>query len=106
MNVNECVKRKTLQVYTGTEVYFSNPSHPYTGALSAINIIDRILKLPETEFEIKTNCEALIKVLNLYGPKNYIIVQFYTNGVLVSYESVMADFGRAKSIIDSITKKK
>ena len=94
--------RKTLQVYVGTSIPITSPSHPLSCAEAAKRYIDKVITLPELKFEIKSNSEASIRVLYHYGKHKGITVRFFINGKKASFKEVINDFNRAEAFIDEL----
>ena len=95
---------KTIKVFTGTDILFTAPSHPYMSVVWAESIIQRIICLPESEFEVKTNSREAVECLYILGTNNGINLEFNINGVKSSYECVLEDFSRANSKLEQIKK--
>lgn len=94
--------KKKVSIYVGTEIPFSSPTHPYSCAVAAANMIDKILALPDVKFEIKTNSEHIIRVFQLLGRQKGLSIQYYINGKKASYKEVLKDFARADEYINQI----
>lgn len=94
--------KKTLQVYVGTSIPITSPSHPLSCAETAKRYIDKVMTLPELKFEIKTNSEASVRVLYHYGRHRGITVRFFINGKKASFKEVIDDFNRAEAFIDEL----
>lgn len=95
---------KTIKVFTGTDILFNAPSHPYMSVLWAENIIQRIQCLPEREFEVKTNSREAVECLYILGTNMGINLEFLINGVKSTYKGVLEDFSRANSRLEQIKK--
>ncbi len=88
--------KKTIKVFTGTDIPFCTPSHPLSVVLQIKNVIDRIARSSESEFQYNCNSPDGIMMFELYGHKlNGLDVQYYINGTQVKFEDVLADFARA-----------
>lgn len=97
--------KKTLQVYIGTSISMTTPTHPLSCAEAAKRYIDKILSLPEFKFEIKTNSETSVRVLYHYGRHKGIAVRFFINGKKAAFKEVIDDFNRAETFIDDLMAK-
>ena len=95
--------KKTIKVFTGTDIPFCSPSHPISVVLQIKNVIDRIARSSESEFQYNCNSPEGVKMFELYGhKKNGFEIQYHINGVRVKFEDVLADFARASEKIDEI----
>lgn len=97
--------KKTLQVYIGTSITMTTPTHPLSCAETAKRYIDKILSLPELKFEIKTNSETSVRVLYHYGQHKGVKVRFFINGKKASFKEVIDDFNKAETYIDDLMAK-
>lgn len=94
--------KKTVNVYVGTDLPMTSPTHPLTCAMSAKRMIDKMLGMPDTKFEIKTNSEACVRVFQIYGKHKGLNVYFHINGKKSSYTAVIADFKRVDKYIETL----
>lgn len=97
--------KKTLHVYVGTNITMTTPTHPLSCAETAKRYIDKILTLKEQRFEIKTNSETSVRVLNHYGRHRGLQVRFFINGKKASFKEVIDDFNKAETFIDDLMAK-
>lgn len=88
---------KQLIVNVGTDYPMTSPSHPYSAAVAAKRMIDRIMDMPDTKFEVNINAEPAVKVLEAYGRKHGLTIKYFINGKRAKYKDVLADFARGES---------
>lgn len=96
------MKKKNIKVKVGTDIAVTIPSHPLSVVLQIKKIIDRIMLLPDNEFEYSCNSVEGIMMFYHYGQlKNVenIIVSFYINGSKSTYEDAMKDLMRGKEFV-------
>ncbi len=96
--------KKTVNVYVGTDLPMTSPTHPLSCAMASKRMIDKILGMPDTKFEIKTNSESIVRVFQVYGRHKGLNINFHINGKKSSYTAVLADFKRADKYIETLIK--
>lgn len=104
----EMKKKKHIKVYVGTDIAFSSPSHPLSMVVQIKRIIDRVLLLPDKEFEYNCNCYDGLDMFYYYGEKKHqdnIKVSFYLNGVSSTYEECIKDLSRGKEFVEQLIDK-
>lgn len=95
---------KKVKVYTGTDIQFCTPSHPYSVVVQIKKVIDRIVESPDTEFQFNCNSAEGIEMFEKYGRKmKGLKVQYFVNGETATYKKVLEDFGNAQKFISEIT---
>ena len=82
---------KQLIVNVGTDYPMTSPSHPYSSAVAAKRMVDRIVATQDTKFEVNVNSESAVKVLEVYGKR-------------VKYKEVLADFARGEEYYQQLKK--
>lgn len=97
-------KMKKVKVFTGTDIPFCSPSHPYSVAIQIKRVVDRIVESPDSEFQFNCNSMEGIEIFELYGHKQKgLKVQYFINGKSATFAQVLKDFGRAQKFISEIT---
>lgn len=71
---------KQLIVNVGTDYPMTSPSHPYSSAVAAKRMVDRIVATQDTKFEVNVNSELAVKVLEVYGRKNGLTIKSMVRG--------------------------
>ena len=82
---------KQLIVNVGTDYPMTSPSHPYSSAVAAKRMVDRIVATQDTKFEVNVNSESAVKVLEVYGKR-------------AKYKEVLADFARGEEYYQQLKK--
>lgn len=95
---------KQLVVNVGTNYPMTSPSHPYSAAVAAKRMIDRIVALPDTKFEVNINAESAVKVIEAYGRKHDLTIKYFINGKRSKYKEVVADLARGEIYYQSLLK--
>lgn len=95
---------KQLIVNVGTDYPMTSPSHPYSSAVAAKRMIDRINSTPDTKFEVNVNTVEAIKVLELYGRKCGLKLKYTINGKSAKYKEVIADLSRGETYYQQLKK--
>jgi hypothetical protein len=84
--------KKTVKIYSGTDLALCSPSHPLSAAMQAKRVIDRIDDSDDTRFEFSCNTPDAICVWECYGrQKKGLNVVYYLNGKQASYDEVISD---------------
>jgi hypothetical protein len=91
--------KKIINVYVGTDLSMTTPTHPLSCATATKRMIDKIVGMPDSKFDINTNSEASIRVFQLYGLHKGLTINFHINGKKSSYKAVLEDFKRADNYI-------
>lgn len=94
--------KKVVNIYVGTELPMTSPTHPLSCAIATKKMVDKISLMADTKFEIKTNSIESVKIFQLYGRHKGLSIQFYINGKTSSFKAVLEDFARADKYIRSI----
>lgn len=92
-------KSKVLKINTGTDVTFCAPTHPYSSAIAAERMVEKMSKSTDSDFEVNTNSLEAVSMFHMLCPKHDISVRFNINGKPASYEEVVADFDRGLAYI-------
>jgi hypothetical protein len=98
-------KKKRIKMNVGTEVMMTSPSHPYAVALQMKRIVDRVLSLPETEYEYDCNIREGLEVVQRYGAEQHsqeIDVLYFINGARSTFEQVMTDLDRGRTYVEQL----
>lgn len=95
---------KQLIVNVGTDYPMTSPSHPYSSAVAAKRMVDRIVATQDTKFEVNVNSESAVKVLEVYGHKNGLTIKYCINGKRAKYKEVLADFARGEEYYQQLKK--
>lgn len=96
--------KKVVNVYVGTELPMTSPTHPLSCAIATKRMVDKIFLMADTKYEVKTNSIESVKMFQLYGRHKGLTIQFYINGKKSTFKAVMEDFARAEEYIQSIVK--
>lgn len=96
--------KKIVNVYVGTDLPMTTPTHPLSCAISTKRMIDKIAGMPDSRFEINTNSEASVRVFQMYGRHMGLTINFHINGKKSSYKAVLEDFKRADNYIEELKK--
>lgn len=101
--------KKVVNIYVGTELSMTSPTHPLSCAIATKRMVDKIYLMPDSKYEFKTNSIESVKVFQLYGRHKGLTIQFYINGKKSTFKSVLEDFARAdeyiQSIVEEVTQK-
>lgn len=95
---------KQLIVNVGTDYPMTSPSHPYSSAVAAKRMIDRINSTPDTKFEVNVNTVEAIKILELYGRKCGLKLKYTINGKSAKYKDVITDLSRGETYYQQLKK--
>lgn len=94
---------KTVKVMTGTDIVLCSPSHPYTVAVQVKNVLDRIVRSADMEFEFNCNILSGIMMFEDYGHKKLALdIQYYINGAKSSYQDVVTDMKRGEEFVKQV----
>ena len=100
-------KIKTVKVMTGTDIPFCTPSHPYTVAVQVREVLDRIVRCADKEFELNCNIPAGIAIFEEYGRQKLMLdIQYYINGVRASFQEVVSDMKRGDEFVKQVNEEK
>lgn len=95
---------KQLIVNVGTDYPMTSPSHPYSAAVAAKRMIDRIMAMSDTKFEVNINAESAVKILEFYGRKRGLTLKYFITGKRAKYKDVLADFARGETYYQNLIK--
>lgn len=86
---------KRVKVYTGTDIPFCSPSHPFSAAVQVKRIVDRIVASADSEFEYNCNTKEGVEMFERYGHEvKGLDVRYHINGKPATFQQVLEDFGR------------
>lgn len=94
--------KKVLHVFVGTDYAMMSPSHPLNCAKAAKDMVDRIMKLPESKYEVRTNSEIAVRIFDVYASHKGIGIEYYINGHSATFKEVLADFATARTYLDNL----
>lgn len=95
---------KQLIVNIGTDYPMTSPSHPYSSAVAAKRMIDRIMSISDTKFEVNVNTESAVKVLQAYGQKCGLTLKYFINGKKAKYKDALKDLSRGEEYFQNLLK--
>lgn len=91
---------KKVKVFTGSDIPFCSPSHPYSVAVQVKRIVDRIAESSDNEFQYNCNNEEGIEVFEQYGRKaKGLHIQYFINSKPATYQEVLDDFDRGRKYL-------
>ncbi len=91
---------KKVKVFTGSDIPFCSPSHPYTVAVQIKRIVDRIAASSDNEFEFNCNSEEGVEMFEQYGRKvKGLKVQYFINAKPATYQEVLDDLSRGRKFL-------
>lgn len=95
---------KQLIVNVGTDYPMTSPTHPYSSAVAARRMIDRIVSIPDTKFEVNVNTEVAVRIMEAYGKKKGLSIRYTINGKRAKYKEVLADLSRGEKYYQELLK--
>lgn len=95
---------KQLIVNVGTCYPMTSPTHPYSSAVAARRMIDRIMATPDNKFEVNVNTDVAVKILEAYGKANGLSIKYTINGKRAKYKEVLADLARGEMYYQELIK--
>lgn len=94
---------KKVKIFTGSDIPFISPSHPYSLAVQIKRIVDRIVASSDTEFQYNCNTIEGIEMFEQYGRKvKGLKVQYYINSKPATYQEVLDDLGRGRKFLTEL----
>lgn len=91
---------KRISVFTGTEVAFCSPTHPYVVAVQVKKIIDKIIESSDCDLQFNCNISEGIEMFEQYGHKvKGLRVLYFINNKPATYSEVIEDMCRGRKFL-------